>query len=279
MTLPNDTSDQWVIDAFRTNGGRVGGPYEGTRLLLLTTADARSGAPRTTALSYLLDGGERNLVFPTRDDEAGNGAGGPPNHPAWLRDVSADPRVKVEDGILVYDARAHILRGEEHHRALARAQEVFAEARGPIVALQPTSLPRPVTTARGQALKLIHDAFRRELVLIRKEITESGTVLGVQLRVNCLTVCQGLRQHHNSEEAGTFRIAVEQSPELSVTLDRLRQEHREIAALLDDLQAAVSRGGDRRALLSEVERLTLLVEKHLSYEEEHLIPALDAAAQ
>ncbi|MGV4982916.1 hemerythrin domain-containing protein [Streptomyces sp. NRAIS4] len=147
-----------------------------------------------------------------------------------------------------------------------------------MVALQPIGLPRPATDSRGTALKLIHDAFRRELALLRKEIADSGTTLGAQLRVNCLTVCQGLRQHHASEETGTFRIAVEHSPRFAGTVDRLRREHRKIAALLDELQAVLSRGGDRRPLLREVERLTVLLEGHLAYEEEHLIPVLDAPA-
>src|SRR3954452_7556960 len=52
-----------VIEEFRANGGRVGGPFEGGRLLLLTTTGARSGAPHTTPLGYLPDGVGRVLVI------------------------------------------------------------------------------------------------------------------------------------------------------------------------------------------------------------------------
>ncbi|MGV4982915.1 nitroreductase/quinone reductase family protein [Streptomyces sp. NRAIS4] len=104
-----------VIDEFRANGGRVGGRYQDVRLLL-TTVDAGSGAPRTTPLVYLLDGADRHLVFATAD--------GVSRPPAWLRDVSADPRAGVEDGVFAYDARAVVLEGERGERALARAAEV-----------------------------------------------------------------------------------------------------------------------------------------------------------
>lgn len=39
--------NQGVIDEFRARGGRVGGPFEGGDLLLLTTVGARSGDERT----------------------------------------------------------------------------------------------------------------------------------------------------------------------------------------------------------------------------------------
>jgi deazaflavin-dependent oxidoreductase (nitroreductase family) len=76
--------NQQIIDEFRANGGQVGGPFEGARLLLLTTIGARSGAPHTTPLGYLPDG-ERSLVIAS--------AGGAPNHPAWFHNLVANPHV------------------------------------------------------------------------------------------------------------------------------------------------------------------------------------------
>jgi hypothetical protein len=37
-----------VIDEFRARHGRVGGYFEGARLILLTTTGARTGTPHTT---------------------------------------------------------------------------------------------------------------------------------------------------------------------------------------------------------------------------------------
>nr|BFE84437.1 hypothetical protein GCM10020093_070380 [Planobispora longispora] len=68
-------------------------------------------------------------------------------------------------------------------------------------------------------------------------------------------------------------------PELAPVMERLRQEHEKIAALLEELQKVLSaENGDARQVLSEVERLTEELEAHLTYEEEQLIPILDATA-
>ncbi len=68
-----------------------------------------------------------------------------------------------------------------------------------------------------------------------------------------------------------------QRPDLAPTLERLRDEHERIAALVARLQAAVDGQADPVALRAEVDRLTGELERHLSYEEEQLVPALDAA--
>jgi hypothetical protein len=52
-TLPM-SFNQSVIEEFRANGGKVGGPFEGGDLLLLTTTGAKSGEEHTVALGYVL---------------------------------------------------------------------------------------------------------------------------------------------------------------------------------------------------------------------------------
>jgi F420H(2)-dependent quinone reductase len=72
MTDMNDWNRQ-TIEAFRANGGKVGGMWEGRPLLLLTTTGAKSGQLRTTPTMYLPDG-DRLLVFASK--------GGAPTNPA-----------------------------------------------------------------------------------------------------------------------------------------------------------------------------------------------------
>ncbi|MHA6620583.1 nitroreductase/quinone reductase family protein [Pseudonocardia sp. DLS-67] len=271
---------QQVIDEFRANGGQVGGPFEGTRLLLLTTIGARSGAPHTVPLGYLPDGGEQFLVI--------GSAGGSPHHPAWFHNLVAQPRVTVEDGVFIADARAVVLEDADRDRAFARAVATdpgwaaYEERSGrvlPVVALRP--LPGPPRYARGSAvsgatLTRVHDAFRRELALIRAEVAATGTSVGVQLRMNCLTLCAGLHNHHLGEDGALFPLLAARRPDLEPTLDRLRVEHERIAALVAQLRAAVDGAADPVRLRREVDRLTGELEQHLSYEEEQLVPALDA---
>ncbi|MFI1158623.1 nitroreductase/quinone reductase family protein [Streptomyces sioyaensis] len=276
--MTNDFNRQ-VIEEFRAHGGRVGGPFEGGRLLLLTTTGARSGTPHTTPLGYLPDGGGRVLVIAS--------AAGAPRHPAWFHNLVANPRVTVEAGVFTYEAQALVLEGAERDRAFARAAEADpgwaayqdrTERVLPVVALQeiPAGPPNIAAASAGAALKAVHDGFRRELDLIRKEIAASGPGLGAQLRVNCLTFCQGLHNHHTGEDAGMFPMLGRHHPELAPALERMQQEHEKLALLLDELQRVISaKDAAPQRVLAEVERLTGEVENHLTYEEEQLIPVLD----
>lgn len=277
--MPIDFNRQ-VIEEFRANGGRVGGWFEGARLLLLTTTGARTGGSHTVPLGYLPDGAERTFVIAS--------ANGAPNHPDWYHNVLADPLVTVDTGIFSYRARAVVLEGAERDAVFARAVDADPgwgdyQARTarvlPVVALTEAASGPPTmnATSFGAGLTMIHDAFRRELALIRKEFAASGPGLGTQLRMNCLTVCQGLHFHHTGEDAGMFPALAEQRPELAPVIDRLRREHDEIAALLGHLETLISTEGvDPQRVLPEVERLIDELERHLTYEEEQLIPILDA---
>ena len=144
-----------------------------------------------------------------------------------------------------------------------------------VVALTQISGGPPNASSWGEALKLVHDAFRRELATIRREVAASGSSPGAQLKVNCLTACQGLRFHHTSEDGGMFPMLRDRHPELAPTIDRLDEEHESIAALLTGLQQALDRD-DATTLRADVDRLIDELEAHLTYEEEKLIPYLDA---
>ncbi len=61
MTNPHDDNRQ-VMEEFRANGGKVGGLWEHTPLLLLTTRGAKSGERRITPMLYMRDC-DRLIVF------------------------------------------------------------------------------------------------------------------------------------------------------------------------------------------------------------------------
>jgi deazaflavin-dependent oxidoreductase (nitroreductase family) len=93
-----------IIDEFRANGGKVGGAFEGSSLLLLQTTGAKTGRSRVKPLVYRRDG-DRLVVFGTK--------GGSPTHPEWFYNVRANPRVTVEVGSDRFEADARVALPDE----------------------------------------------------------------------------------------------------------------------------------------------------------------------
>jgi deazaflavin-dependent oxidoreductase (nitroreductase family) len=89
-----------IADEFRANAGRVGGPFEGNELLLLTTRGAKSGEPRVSPLSCKRIDGKLLII-------AGNG--GADVNPAWVYNLRANPRARVELGTESFDVTAREL--------------------------------------------------------------------------------------------------------------------------------------------------------------------------
>ncbi|WP_343076510.1 nitroreductase/quinone reductase family protein [Jiangella mangrovi] len=271
-----------MVDEFRANRGRVGGPFEGARLLLLTTTGARTGAARTVPVGYLPDGDGKVVVI--------GSAGGSPRHPAWFHNLVAQPRVHVEDGLFAYDADAAVLTGAERDAVFARAVEAdpgwagYEERSGrrlPVVVLTPVPGPPggPGIDSPGAFLTTVQEAFRRELALVRAEVAAAGPRLGAQLRLNCLSACQGLHFHHTGEDTAIFPAIERARPDLADVLARLRAEHGTVATLIERLEAAI-RGDDGDspgpAVLADVDALIEQLEAHLDWEEQQLVPVLDA---
>ena len=104
-----------VIAEFRAHGGRVGGPFEGAPLLLLTSTGAKSGEERTTPVMYLPDG-ERMVIFASK--------AGAPTNPAWYHNLVANPTATVEVGTESFQARARVASGEERAELYNRQAEL-----------------------------------------------------------------------------------------------------------------------------------------------------------
>jgi deazaflavin-dependent oxidoreductase (nitroreductase family) len=103
--------NQQIIEEFRGNGGQVGGRFEGTPLVLLTTTGRQTGSRHTTPVMYRREG-ERIFVFAS---SAGRDA-----HPNWYRNLVEDPQVHVELGTDAHAARAVVLDGADRDEVWAR---------------------------------------------------------------------------------------------------------------------------------------------------------------
>ncbi|MEU5992559.1 nitroreductase/quinone reductase family protein [Spirillospora sp. NPDC047418] len=266
-----------VIEEFRANGGRVGGPFEGADLLLLTSTGRKSGAPHTTPLGSMADG-DRLLVFASN-------AGGP-KHPAWYHNVRADPRVTVEAGTETFDGVAIPVEGEERDRLYALRGELvpaFAEYQRQTERVIPVVAVHRAGRAAGTQLARIHHDLRARLADLRADVdalhngTRGVPGLARQLREHCVSVCGVLGEHHDNEEGRAFPRLEAQFPGLAPVIGRLRREHAAVTGNRRRLQAVLDDAGSREpdAVRAGLDRMTAELDAHFAYEEEQLGAVLD----
>ena len=92
-----------IIEEFRANEGRVGGPWAGTSLILIHHVGARSGIERVLPLGCSRQGEGRFAIVASN--------GGSPNHPDWYYNLKSHPRIKVEVGPETFTVLAEELDG------------------------------------------------------------------------------------------------------------------------------------------------------------------------
>ncbi|MGW6617332.1 nitroreductase/quinone reductase family protein [Streptomyces erythrochromogenes] len=279
--------NQNVIDEFRANAGKVGGPFEGAELLLLTTTGARSGKPHTVPLGFLRDGGTPLVVA---------SAAGADRHPAWYHNLLARPLVQVETGTEEYEAVAVPAAGarrDELFAQVVRAEPGYGEYQGrtarviPVVALQRThEAPDGEGGIAGKLLS-VHGWLRAQLAHVRELAGDrvgagGAAALGLQLRQHCLAFCHTLEFHHRSEDAGLFPYLEQQHPHMREFFRRIGAEHAVIARLQEELVRALDAPGDGvgdgpgEGFSARVERMSRELESHLDREEAQLLPVLRA---
>ena len=136
MAEVNDWNKQ-IIAEFRSNGGKVGGQFEGAPLLLLHTTGAKSGQARVNPMMYLADG-DNYAVFASK--------AGAPTSPDWYHNLLANPDTTVEVGIQTIPVTARVAEGDEREQLWSKQKErapQFAEYEAktdrviPVVVLEP----------------------------------------------------------------------------------------------------------------------------------------------
>ncbi|MFJ6695918.1 nitroreductase/quinone reductase family protein [Streptomyces sp. NPDC091272] len=287
--------NQRIIDEFRAHEGKVGGPFEGGDLLLLTTTGARSGSRHTVPLGYARTEDGVLLV-------CGSNMGAP-EHPDWYHNVLAHPSVEVEIDTSSFGAVAVPAEGARRDRLFERiisAAPGYADYQRqtprtlPVVVLERAeygsaegSAPLPVRTV-GDKLLEIHTWLRGQLARVLDDaeahfaaassVPGAPTLpgLGLQIRQHCLAFCETLDFHHRSEDAAVFPQIEHHQPQLADALARLREEHRKVAALKTRLSAHIGdfRYADPGVFLAELRRMSDELTAHMDYEEAVILPIL-----
>ncbi|HKT21021.1 MAG TPA: nitroreductase family deazaflavin-dependent oxidoreductase [Nitrososphaerales archaeon] len=107
-----------VIAEFRSNHGKVGGPFKGSPLLLIHHVGAKTGTARVNPVMYLKDG-SRFLVFASK--------GGAPHNPGWYYNLKAYPDLEIEVGDGTIKVRAEEVKGEERDALYARQASIYPQ--------------------------------------------------------------------------------------------------------------------------------------------------------
>ncbi|MGW0365199.1 nitroreductase/quinone reductase family protein [Streptomyces sp. NPDC002990] len=293
--MPTDFN-QSVIEEFRANGGKVGGPFEGGDLLLLTTTGAKSGEARTVPLGYVRHGDLLLIV--------GSNLGAP-HHPDWYHNLMARPLVRVELGTEEFEAIAVPAEGERRDRLFAHVVSVepgygvYQESTSrvlPVVVLESAEVAEAEGEGPAEAgtladkLMEVHVWLRAQLAHVREEVEAHFAAraahrgpgeppapgLGLQIRQRCLAFCQALEFHHTGEDAHVFPVMEARHPHLADTFARLRVEHRTVARLQEELSGLLAdiAAADPERFRAELERMSHELTAHLDYEEESLLPTL-----
>ena len=137
MSNPNERN-MAIIQEFRANAGKVGGPFAGKSLLLLHTIGAKSGQPRINPVACIRDG-DRLVVIASK--------GGAPTNPDWYYNILANPLVSVETGTEQFQARASIAVEPERTRLYNQMVEMmpgFAEYQRKTTRVIPVVILTPV---------------------------------------------------------------------------------------------------------------------------------------
>jgi deazaflavin-dependent oxidoreductase (nitroreductase family) len=102
---------RWHGDLYQRSGGRIGHRLLfGVPSLMIHTVGARTGAPRTTVLTYCRDGDDFIVVA---------SMGGAPKNPAWLHNITAAGTVDVQVGTTTVPATVTVLLpGDPDYRRL-----------------------------------------------------------------------------------------------------------------------------------------------------------------
>ena len=105
---PETFTRNLIADMRAHDGVPTQGPFDGRRLLILTTTGAKSGEPRTAVLAYRPEG-EKLVIAGSK--------GGAPTNPGWVHNLLADPHPTIEVNNEVFPATATVLaEGEERDR-------------------------------------------------------------------------------------------------------------------------------------------------------------------
>jgi deazaflavin-dependent oxidoreductase (nitroreductase family) len=108
-----DLMSDWnekVIEEFRANEGRVGGPFAGAPMVLVHHRGRRSGREMVSPMMYLPHETDDDVIYVIASK------GGAPDNPGWYYNLTSAGTGSVERGTETYPVAVRELTGEERDR-------------------------------------------------------------------------------------------------------------------------------------------------------------------
>ncbi len=108
-----------VIEEFRANQGRVGGPFTGAPLTLVHHRGRKSGREHVSPMMYLPHETDADVIY-VFASKAGH-----PHNPDWYYNLTSAGHAAVERGTETYRVSVRELTGEERDRRYAEQAGLY----------------------------------------------------------------------------------------------------------------------------------------------------------
>ena len=133
---------------------------------------------------------------------------------------------------------------------------------------------RDLDTVRQLAADCLEGRAADELQSEIRSLEANGPLW--RLKVNCLHYCRFVHTHHRAEDVLLFPRLRETNPAIDSVVDRLEDDHREVAVHLEEVEQDAGALSDddgidsRRSLAEALARLADHLLAHLAFEEENV---------
>ena len=105
------STSKWVrdqVELYEKSNGTEGNTVSNFPVIIVTNSGRKSGAIRKTPLITVKDADKYILIA---------SQGGSPKHPNWYYNLKANPKVKIQDGSIIYNMKvSEILNPKERKR-------------------------------------------------------------------------------------------------------------------------------------------------------------------
>ncbi|GAB3259360.1 nitroreductase family deazaflavin-dependent oxidoreductase [Kineosporia babensis] len=108
-----------IIEEFRANEGRVGGPFAGAPMVLVHHRGRKSGREMLSPMMYLPHEDDPDVIFVFASK------GGAPENPGWYYNLTAAGSAVVERGGETYPVLVREVNGDERDRRYATQAQKY----------------------------------------------------------------------------------------------------------------------------------------------------------